>query len=47
MERYLEMYEEPENEKGYDFNILAALAKEEEAKVKGEARTVDPNPIED
>ena len=47
MERYLEMYEEPENEKGYDFNILAALAKEEEAKVTGEARTVDPNPIED
>ena len=22
MDRYLELYEEPENEKGYDYNIL-------------------------
>lgn len=47
MERYLEMYEEPETEKGYDFNILLELAKEEEAKVRGEARLSDPNPIQD
>ncbi|OUU09821.1 MAG: hypothetical protein CBB98_09710 [Rhodobacteraceae bacterium TMED38] len=47
MERYLEAYEEPETEQGYDFNILLQLAKEEEAKVRGEARSDDPNPIQD
>jgi hypothetical protein len=45
MERYLDMFEEPESEKGYDFNILLALAKEEEAKVRGIAKADDPNPI--
>jgi hypothetical protein len=45
MERYLDMYEEPETERGYDFNILLELAKEEEAKVRGEARLSDPNPV--
>lgn len=46
MERYLDMFEEPETEKGYDFNILLQFAKEEEIKAKGEARSSDPNPID-
>jgi hypothetical protein len=46
MDRYLEMYEEPENEKGYDFNILYQMALQEQSRVTGEVKATDPNPID-
>ncbi len=45
MDRYLDTYEEPENENGYDFNILYQLGLEEQRRVEGEVKRTDPNPI--
>jgi len=45
-DRYLDVYEEPENENGYDFNILYQLGLKEKAAVEGEVKRTDPNPID-
>jgi hypothetical protein len=45
MDRYLELYEEPENEKGYDYNILYELGLASQRAFEGEVAETDPNPI--
>ena len=35
---------EPENENGYDFNILYQLGLEEQRRVEGDVKRTDPNP---